>query len=1146
MNQPPRVTSNPSGQTPANQYAESGGGPPHQFGPPGHPYRQPPPPRGSGKLLAIIGGIFVIAILSCGGFIAWIIYSFQTPSPMTAEYREHREPIGGQLPEALRTSLENGRELGTPDADGLQALLDNLVEDNSSCDQVDLARFTTEIQNGGKAIGVNGLTRLIWIENLRMTLVQPVLGESHVLDFEWLVPNQEARAIVASYWDDYDQPEVWLLYVTRASGEWKLYDWRDVLTSASETQYYALYTAAPVLSQDNFSDLTYELDEIYYDDTIAWGEKAQQSMAAFRKRRYPPDILPLAQSHCASYLLLYDAIDLLADLAREMDDQAFIGAHYYQGRVALGADDHPEAFQQAKSVIEKAGWHPAAAVLAGQCASTDEEKQMAAEWLAQSLALVPGHSPTVDVFFDNAATEQMQSLLARFADQDDSVEKVVSVIDALVDSQRYGRLEQWMQLASQFPKLKSVVPYGSLKQAIARQEYAAALPIAAELLQRDFLPDYDEVLWEDLMSAALQPGMLNAAADLFTDREEFLRRIREVACSRWGEELEWKVALKLFLEAPEDTFFAEEMETSVAIGRCLMELDQPAKAFSQLAPLLTLEGAILLGEDPPACAYVYFDVLAEAATVTDQIQPFLQAVEEPETALVLLAQHLDLDEDRERFESLLAWYERQQGPKVWQYYYQSQLAYADGQWEAADAAWLQAVDESEFDERFADYSLPAVVYEFAPDMEDTLGIRLEMAFRCGKLLELVSQTAKSGEIDADWGYELHWILGGFEAIELAGEVGRLLVANQDSVVRQQGYDFLSDWNLAKGEFDLAIDYLIKAAREPTDDAADYGNTYLDSAAKLMVSLGNGNRLPELYKLAEHPDDMATLDAASALIHGNASRFLQALDEYGSEYGAEDWFWYPELLLAQQRAGVWEPSNAKHRVDVSNLVYEYSVHGVLLLNRPASALTQDIAAAFEEVAGGQLQPQNAARFPQSTGVWTADTEHGRLLLVGYDGPPAAVSEGSEYAKRVSKFQGTLCVSLLPLDNPASSFERMRHMVVDSAENLEPAAGFHDYKANSWFTGDRWQEQLRAATQDGIHPETPAPKYVGWGTTGLWDRLVESRDGPAVSVDVGLLWEQVPIVIESRGAEGTEARLTEDVLSMPCLPKDTRITIPKDEY
>ena len=319
MNQPPRLdnSGNPLGSSPAR-----GPAPSNQFGSsPNAPY-QMPPPRRTNRWLIAIGSVLIGLLVVCGGFVIWLAYSFQAPSSTTADYREHRAPIGQILPDKFKQTIRSGEQLDDPVLPEMEEFLLSVADSwgGETEEFIDVPRFVQEMQNSGRAVGLNFLSRLVWIESLKFALSVPELSEdTKIIALEWLQPDRELRLTVAAYWPEYDQPEIWLLYMKRSGDQWKLYDWRDVLEAASEAQFYAMQSAAPIRQQDSYVDLTNETNDIYYDDAIAWESKATKTLSALNQHTYPDDILPLAQSNAAAYLVLYDAADQLRQIVGQME-----------------------------------------------------------------------------------------------------------------------------------------------------------------------------------------------------------------------------------------------------------------------------------------------------------------------------------------------------------------------------------------------------------------------------------------------------------------------------------------------------------------------------------------------------------------------------------------------------------------------------------------------------------------------------------------------------------------------------------------------------------------------------------------------------------------------------------------------------------
>lgn len=1100
-----------------------------------------PPKKSNEKLLVLVGLAALLGVLMCGGMLAWVAYSFQSPSRMTAEYRENRDPIGGEMPPAVREKLAQGSRARNVEPE-IQQLLDEIVAESDIAETVDLSRFAQEMQASGEAVGVNRWTRLFWIENLRSALSLPGLSNDlQILSFEWLKQGQEARVTVASYWGSFDMPEVWLLYVIKSADGWKLYDWRDVLEATSETQYYALYSAADLSVQDNFSEFTFEAQEIYYDDDVAWEEKARKTLALYQQRRYPAKLVPLAQSCCAYYLGLYEAGDELAVLLRGISGNRFAGAHYFRGQLALMNDNRSEAFRRAQMLNKAVGWHPAAAILAGKAAQTDEEKKQAIEWLTKSVTIAPFHYESLDLFLGLAERSDVRTLLDRIAGNGSPVKDFVDMVDALELEADDELIFKLAEVAAEIESLGMPADYGVMRRAVLLEDHQETLRIAVRLLNDSEFAKYHELVWPDFVSAALREGQAKEAMEMVLDQKTYLTLVRDQVVQRWPQRMDWEDVLSVLKGIPEEYFLADDMESQIAIARCECELEQWDASLNRLFPMLDEEGVVLLGSNPPDCAETFFLVAARAAIESNQIQDFKRAVADTEVSYVVLASLLDEDRRYDQLEELTQWYRDEEGPRVWGDYYEARGAYSRGDWAVAEAAYARCSEEAEYDSRFEDFAFPHVVAQFCPDMDGLLEERISVAIRTGRFKEFLTQARNDETWDAEWRYSIDWELGDFKATEIAAEIAPILMESNDFDLRQFGRELRSEAYLADGKNVEAIDVLLQAAREASlhADESVYSNNYVAEVAQLMAATLETAKLPQLRLLAAEPSDQRWVESVAALARKDGPRFVELLKQRDVEYEALHWSWEPALLDAQQRSGVWAAANAEFPADVSAVMNQYSSSGVILLDASLEEIFDSIAVAFEKGVELKLEPWDATLFPNAHSVWSAETEQGRLVCVGYIEHPESARSDSELGEFLSRYSSTLCVALLRRNTLVEPYGFLRKVVARVGSHLPAAVGYRDIEADSLFAGKQWQDQLQLNANTGVNSKTPIPQYLGWH---LYESELFSEDpAPMLRVDVGLMYESVSVEVESVSDDSRIVKLNTASLLLPCLPKGARVEI-----
>lgn len=1148
MTEPPIIRPKTAGQFPTNQFSD----PPSsgQIGGPTLPSQFPPPSGAGGQrllvlLLAACGCLF----LFCAGFVAWLAYSFQSKSPITAEFRERHSPVNSLPGESLREPLRQPTAIVDEKTEGVAEFVAELAYAVADDDVVDFPRFIQEVQDSGEAIGINGVTRLLWIEAAKISTELPQFSEDNVVvGMQWLVPEREVRATIVSYWAAYDQPEVWYLYLKKHEDAWKLYDWREALEPMSEAQFFAVYNATSARKQEDFTEFAYKVDELYYDDEVPLKDKATETINAFRLRQYPQSLLPYAQYHCAQYLVLYEDGQKLNSLAQEMDPSASFGASYYQGYAAYLLDDHATAFRHAERIMDELGWYPAAAILASYAAETEEQKRKAAGWLATSVVLMPDFSLPVEQLFEVADDAILEEALAGFSQSPSKLARFVALVDSLAWDES-DNLDRLVAAARTVPELADELPYGQFVLAKQSNAHDEALKHGAKLLADARYEDYREEIQASFAEIAVRGGRLGSASAVAPDRVGLVRAVRELTLSHWETGLDWKEILELFGTdmGPE---WPEELGTKVAKSRCLLELGREGEALDIALPCLVTDGSLLLsGEDESGLGYLFFDVAAEAALKCERDQELVDAIDEPETAFVVLAQKALELERLPELNHLLEWYVTTDAPAVWKHYYQAQLAYSNGEADMALQEIALANQEAMGDGRFAEGDFPTIVGEYAPDLDAILSERIEIALRCGKLAELVNELIeRDDELESGWHYELGWQITNFEAPDLLPD---LIVALKDSGIPEVEllrHDLISDQYIVNGNIESAFNEVLVAAKLSADENGFeyYENPYLQDAIEMVLKFPIlQQRFNDLYGVPAADSQKISLRAASALLANDAAEFIAALDEYDSEYERESWYWDTFRIQAQQQVGVWQESNRVNPIELQNIYHDTSAHGAVLLERPASEVEVELVKAFSDALMQPLEAVGQAVFPETVGVYSAKVQDGVLLLALFDGLPSAVSKGSAFARQSESYAGCCALTFVPNLPVVLPEKQLRNWVAKAGLQLDYASAYNDERTDCWYVEAGWAARLQGTTGSGFDPLHPRAKSAWWESKKESELVVAeggTQDDAAIHYSAGLITERIPVVVESQRGGIATVRLKSDALSAPYLVRDSRLEVP----
>ncbi len=189
------------------------------------------------------------------------------------------------------------------------------------------------------------------------------------MDFEWLVDNKEARAIVASFSTYDDESSVHVLYLNRNDDQWRLFDWRDVLLPMSEAQFWAIYAGMDEPQDETYGSFTQRAYNISLSGA-ALPEKIKQTMATYNRTMFPRLYAAMAQNSLCSWLVLYKAKKELAEVAKQLSPDEFAGAWLYKAQSAAWSNDIELAFDNLREFNKQVGWHPKASQMAAEIAET--------------------------------------------------------------------------------------------------------------------------------------------------------------------------------------------------------------------------------------------------------------------------------------------------------------------------------------------------------------------------------------------------------------------------------------------------------------------------------------------------------------------------------------------------------------------------------------------------------------------------------------------------------------------------------------------------------------------------------------------------------------------------------------------------------
>jgi hypothetical protein len=1122
----------------------------------------PSPPRRSNKRVFIAFGItFVAMSLVCGGSLAWLYTSFNSGNTIAAEYLEQREQANEPLPISIVEQLKHAKPQSVETNEDIRSVVEFLraagqVSDvDTDEESIDYPRVVTEMQRTGMATGVNQFTKFIWIENIKGAFELPDLGTNfEVIGFEWLLPNVEARVSLVAYYDWDDKPMVYLCYLTRESGDWKYYDSRNILEPMSEAQYLAAYAAAPLSTSENFYELGNALYELNYSD-LDDEEKANRSLREYQSRRYPSTMRPSAQSLTADYMVDYGNAESLRKLTEKIADSSFAGAQWVKGKLALLEQDKAAAFERASKLMEQVGWHPVGALLAAEAAEAPSEMTQAAQWLAQSVLLMPEHDYTARQFFSVANETQIQELMATIVQTPDAPMRYLQLTQN-AGVEKYDTLQR---IAESSDHLETATKYVNLLRMDASVEPQKTLDAAVELLS---LPDVDRLfpdsdfqaeqeltvdnftfIWSKLLSAATHPGMLDRALTVVPDREEFSRRLRDRLLSNRYATADWNEVLRVFEDLPDDSELALEPETRAAMGVAQSRLKRYEDAFPNLFAFVSTHREEILDAEPPDYAYTLLPALSESAAEANRIEELLTMLDQPETAFVIIAATLsERTAYRVQLQNALAWYAAYPDtPQQWRHYYQADLAYASGNWEAADREIAQAIEFAEDDERIENFELPGLLYDFVPFSEDVSEwheLRVEMAIRCGKLSQLIADLENEDDFQDNYlsalNYELDVASYGLDpdSEPTVEQVIELMAASDNDYLRCGAAAKKSELQRYKGDLISAISSALAGCKR-VEEPVYYGSSCFNSAALLIALTEQWKFIDELKGKASDQAEEATVAALVALRDGDPVAFSEAMLSYDESYRASFWMDDFEIIEQLKKRGMWSPYNTQFSADTVSLSYYCSSTGILLLDSDPSKSLDEIESAVRSIAGEEIERIAKTRFPNALDGWYADTEAGRIVAVVYESLKAE-DDLPQVERLKDSSQGILAIALISPKGILAA-KRMRQLAVEMGQELSSAKGYIDYQSDSWFLdaeGSSWRDQLNASAEHGVNRRSPKSDYFPWHAIN--QATNDSRE--CIRVQVGVILEEIPV--EPLGTGETQG----DSANPAAMLKDSPILLP----
>ncbi|MEZ6135521.1 MAG: hypothetical protein R3C53_11485 [Pirellulaceae bacterium] len=811
-------------------------------------------------------------------------------------------------------------------------------------------------------------------------------------------------------------------------------------------------------------------------------------------------------------------------------------------------------------MISHVGWHPAAAIMAGEAAESDSEKRRAAEWLARSCVLAPEHRLTVDGYLAVANAAEKSQLVSDLAELPDGLHRLATMIENVGSLKESGLIEAAenvpaFALATQYSKVLALGEEDERGEEHCREIIDLATTILASPELNQLFPDTgkqaeqgyyatdpQQRLWSRLLEACATESMFDYALEKAPDRFELLKRLRDQVLIYWSADVPQEKLLEALTALPEDSSLAQDTETSAAMGVIHDELKRHSEALKYLLPIVRRQrNAFLDLEGPPTYAYRVMNAAANSAIATGQSQELIEALDAPEAAFLALSSQL-IDDSPADLATLCDWYAAVDAPQFWRHYYQASMAYAIADWETADSELAEAIELSADDPRLEDFGLPSLVYDFAPYSEDLWEwqeLRVEMAVNCGKLQQLLAAVEDSDAFIVENGYLFDnrpdLLL---EEPELMQGISEHLLTAEDAYNRRNGHAIQADLALAKGEASLAVAALLRGVEAVTAQETNnfYVNGEMLKISRLILAHDLWEQVLAAQNLTQDAEAMITLDALQAIRDSDAEEFLAAIGRYDSEYQRAAWVRSPVFVDALRKSGMWLEVNRQMPAEINTLTFASNASGVLLLDAPASELLPEMKSLVEKTGGASLEAVDVSRFPRAVAGWFADTSDGRLVAIAYDEPPID-AEHAEVERLKASYEGVLCLALIPSTDDLRIQQKLRKLVCMIGKQFPASTGYLDYTHNAWFEAieldQPWFERLEQSAAHGVNRLRPRLRYFPWYESGP-----DATDDTHMRLRVGLIVEDVAVVPNPDATEDSATSTPSYILKqapvlVPCL-------------
>ncbi len=1142
---PPIVQPRPNGTSPNSAL-------PNSTMPNNYSLRAQRPSNAPRYILIGLGVLFGFALLCSGG--GYMLYrKFNADSNFGGSYAELREPMGGTVPDRVRNAAAEAMLTEATDPIELSQSLNNYGI------EVDIARFVMEVQRSGKSDGaVNPLTRVFWKAKLAEAVVAPDFGaHNKILSFEWLVPEKEARAVVACFPEYGGAETIYVLYLSRVKDEWKLFDWRSVLAPMNESQYWAIYAMLPERTDDAYGEFTNEAFTICSRYDVQKQKKITDLMTLYRRTEFPREYKSLAKDVLCAYLISLDAKAELGPIADSLSADEFAGALIYKATSAHWSGKTASAFEHLMELNRRIGWHPQSAKLAGEFAETPEQKQLAAQWLERSVLLVPKNSEVIDAFLAVADREQFKSMLAGFAKTESPEANLFSMTMALGDLNE-SKLKWLRDVMPREHSMPVIRDYLDLQLAIERDDHSAVMKLAPYVLANEAFREGDfsyfiHGVWSAFVQAATETNAFDQAiASLSSEdeKQQFRERLRDNAFYN-ADTMPTDESLACLQSISHSSELWRAWRTQIAIAKLQSQQGKSSEAFDALSAWLESNADEIKDEDRINDAVVLLNALADLGLKCERWQELAKQID-AETLFLLMSNHARIDP--QALQKFVDWYAAMPSPvEHWLQYYRARIAFLKGEWATADRCLKDAIKLAESDAKIADGEMPLLVASYAPQdygysydddlLSNWFGLRFEYAVRCGMLDQLLADAQQADEVDEDWLETLDTnYIGAVPATlervaamlrESKLDRGREIAANLDVFIAA-----------ASERYDEAVRRQLEVLR--TKDGSSMDQQFaVQRAGELIMMQRSTKYLDTLRQLSRGSDMTSYVDCVAATLAKDSKALIDASEKWRRfEWLNSQFVSNPLVLECLDDAAVLREVTKQQPLALDQLQQDCAHVTLALAAEPSAAF--DELKQYCESKSFTLELVDAARFDQASTACVVSVANSKLLITFTAAQHFDLGTSAE-AREILKDAQTIAAVMLQnfSGNGSVTARELRRGITELAEGMPSSVAMIDAKYDNVHYKPGWQQRLSASIETGIDPACPDEFYLP--ILAKQDSMLIERDGKNFAVlAVGNVRELIPVEPQQQETpwQETKALTLAPSLVMPQLSQGVHVRWAED--